>query len=828
VQRSSTWYFRFFLSLLSLSFGLFLASSTPPALIAASAQIDGLVIEQLAAQGTVRVLILLAETDAPTSDVQSAQIAQAQASVLAALPAADFQLHYRYQSTPALAGVVTAAGLDILRNQPAVRAVQVDQPGGAHLDRSVPALGADIVHTTYGFTGQGVTVAVLDTGIDTDHPDLAGSIVAQHCFLNGACQPGNSAESANAEDENGHGSHVAGIITSDGGVAGRGFAPDANIVAVRVLDASGSGFVSDWVAGLDWLYANLATQPVQIINMSLGTFALYPGNCDAQESVLTTAINQLHAAGVTIFASSGNQGSNSRLASPACNTNVIAVGATYDGDNGREPDAGSYQSGFGSSWPNCFDNPTSLQKITCFTNSNALLDIVAPGAPLESTFMGGGVATYWGTSQAAPTAAGIAALLLQADQSLTPAAIESLLKTSGQPVVDPKNNLQFPLINAHNAILNLLPKPPATLTLTAPITQLVGVATPFLVTVGPPSAAQPITYVWQASGQPAITHTGGLSDSVTFAWPTPGPQTVQVKAINAGGMVSTTHLITIKANALTGVAIAGPTVGSTGVTQTLTATSSPLAASQPITYVWQASGQPVITHRSGLSDSAAFVWSQPGLQTVQLKAINAGGVVSTTHLITIEANALTGVAIAGPTVGSTGVTQTLTATSSPLSVSLPITYVWQIDGQPSITHTNGISDPLVLLWTEPGIRPITVTASNAVSTVTATHQLSIALVAPVSVSITGPLTDATNLPVSFLANVQPISVSLPITYVWQATAQATVTHTHASTDRVQFTWPAAGPVTLTLTAMNRAGVVTDSHLVALIEEQRIYLPLIQR
>ncbi len=97
-----------------------------------------------------------------------------------------------------------------------------------------------------------------------------------------------------------------------------------------------------------------------------------------------------------------------------------------------------------------------------------------------------------------------------------------------------------------------------------------------------------------------------------------------------------------------------------------------------------------------------------------------------------------------------------------------------------------------------------------------------------SISITGPLTDATNLPVSFLANVQPISVSLPITYVWQATAQATVTHTHAITDSVQFTWSAIGPVTLTLTATNRAGTVTDSHLVVLIEEQRIYLPLIQR
>ena len=738
MQSSSTWHFRFFLSLLSLSFGLFLASSTPPALIAASAQIDGLVLEQLAAQGTARVLILLAETTAPMADVQSAQIAQTQASVLAALPAADFQLFYRYQSTPALAGVVTAAGLDILRNQPAVRAVQFDQPGGAHLDRSVPALGADIVHTTYGFTGQGVTVAVLDTGIDTDHPDLAGSIVGQHCFLSdNLCQPGNLAENDNAEDENGHGSHVAGIVTSDGVVAGKGFAPDANIVAVRMLDALGRGYVADWVAGLDWIYANLATQPVQIINMSLGTDLLYSSNCDAEQGVLTDVINQLHAAGVTIFASSGNQGSGSSLAAPACNTNVIAVGATYDGDNGREPDSGSY-SNFGNGWPNCVDNPTSLQKITCFTNSNALLDVVAPGAPIESTVIGGGVATYWGTSQASPTAAGVAALLLDADPSLTPAAIENTLKTTGQLVLDPKNNRQFPLINARNAILSLLPTPPTTLTLTAPLSGVTGVSTTFLAAVGPFSAAQPITYVWQASDQPVITHTGGLSDSVMFAWPTPGPQTVQVKAINAGGMVSTTHLITVEAKALTGVAIAGPTVGSTGVTQTLTATSSPLSASQPITYVWQ------------------------------------------------------------------------------------------IGGQPPITHTNGIIDPLDLLWTEPGIRPITVTASNAVSTVTATHQISIALVAPVSVSITGPLTDATNLPVSFLANVQPISVSLPITYVWQATAQATVTHTHAITDSVQFTWSAIGPVTLTLTATNRAGVVTDSHLVALVEEQRIYLPLIQR
>jgi hypothetical protein len=110
---------------------------------------------------------------------------------------------------------------------------------------------------------------------------------------------------------------------------------------------------------------------------------------------------------------------------------------------------------FGSSWPACADNPTSLQKITCFTNSAATMDIVAPGAQITATGLGGGTTTYWGTSQASPTAAGIAALMLQAQPALTPAQIETTLKTTGTPVTDAKNGLSFPLINALNAIISL-------------------------------------------------------------------------------------------------------------------------------------------------------------------------------------------------------------------------------------------------------------------------------------------------------------------------------------------------------------------------------------
>ncbi|MCC7160087.1 MAG: S8 family serine peptidase, partial [Ignavibacteria bacterium] len=294
-----------------------------------SAHMSDEVTQALVANGAARVLILLDDTgmaDPITAAQQGVTLAQVQASVLNTVTPAEFQLYRQYQAVPGLAGTVTATGLAKLRTNPAVRTIQLDHPGGAHLQESVPALGGDVVHNTYGITGRGVTVAVLDSGVDTDHPDLAADLVAQQCFTNGSCPPSNTTQSANAEDANGHGTHVTGIITSKGAVSGVGFAPAAKIVAVRVLDANGSGFVSDWIKGLDWVLTHLATTPVKIVNLSLGTFALYTGNCDAQEALMATAVAKLRVQGVTLFASSGNQGAADRIASPACNSGVIAVG----------------------------------------------------------------------------------------------------------------------------------------------------------------------------------------------------------------------------------------------------------------------------------------------------------------------------------------------------------------------------------------------------------------------------------------------------------------------------------------------------------------------
>ncbi len=417
-------------------------------------------VEALDATGQARVLIALHDPVAiNAADAErTSAVAEAQASVLTQLSTDDFKLSRQYTYVPGLAGTITQNGLKILRAHPLVASIQLDMPVVAHLKESVNALSANIVHENFDLTGRGVTVAVLDTGIDTDHPDLSDDIVAQHCFTDGDCPPYDTDESMSAEDEHGHGTNVTSIVTSNGTVSSVGFAPDADIVAVRVLDANGDGRSSDVVAGLDWIRSNLGTLNVDVINMSLGE-GTYFGNCDSQQSLLASAVSQLVNRGVVIFAATGNQGQATAINAPACITGVIAVGATYDSGLGREPDSGTYQSWFDIRWPACFDNPTSLHTITCFTNSNAMMDIVAPGSRITASGKDGGTSTYIGTSQASPTAAGIAALLLQENSDLTPADIETRLRTTGIMVTDPKNRLEFPAINALNAIPEELANP---------------------------------------------------------------------------------------------------------------------------------------------------------------------------------------------------------------------------------------------------------------------------------------------------------------------------------------------------------------------------------
>lgn len=690
------------------------ASAAPPAPVAALAVADE-VTQMVTTTGSARVLLLLGEDGAA---VTAAAVADLQTRLQQSVTAAEFQIYRQYQFVPGLAGVVTATGLEKLRVNPLVRAIQLDHPGGAHLQESLPAIRGDIVHTTYGITGRGVTVAVLDSGIDSDHPDLADDLIAQQCFTNRTCPPNNSSQSNSAEDQNGHGTHVAGVITAKGTVSGRGFAPNAKIVAVRVLDRSGSGFVSDWVAGLDWVRSQLTTTPVQIVNLSLGTFALYPNNCDQQEPLLTAAVALLRAKGVLIFASSGNQGSATRIAAPACNSGVIAVGATYDGNVGRQPSTGTYQTLFGGSWPACSDNTTTVQTITCFTNSNQQLDLLAPGAPILSAYLNGNTATYWGTSQASPTAAGVAALLLEKRPGLAPSAVETLLKTSGVPVTDPSNGLAFPLINALAAIQAITPITPTAVTVAGPLAGVTNIAYGFVATVTPLTVTTPLTYHWQATDLPAITTVGTQQSGYTFTWTTPGQKVVTVTARNAGVQVSASHTITIAAVAPTTAIIDGPSSLATGAIGTFRVTAAPITATTPITYHWQRANSPPVTHIGGLSDSILLAWATPGAQLITVTLENAAGQVTTSRTVIVALVAPLTVTLDAPLTTTVGLSTTVRAQVQPTSASLPITYTWQATGQPALIHTTGFQDVVLYHWSTPGPITISVQARNSAGVVT--------------------------------------------------------------------------------------------------------------
>ena len=394
----------------------------------------------------VRVVVAI---DAPVGKIQSLR-----ANVIDSLDSASGVETWGRRGR-AFSAEIDSSELEQLAGDPRVRAITIDNGGTGGLMQSMPLIGVDAVRAQ-GYDGSGAVVAVLDTGIDVANPDFAGRIAAQQCFCDnldgtGCCPNGRAIQSGEgaADDDHGHGTHVSGIIAGRGVSAPTGVAPGARIVAVKVLDASNSfrSFTQIYRA-LEWI---LEEHPeVRAINMSLGSYALYPGTCDdtAISLGLTDVIHELRKRGVLITASTGNQGSKNSLALPACIADVIGVGATYD-------TPGDY-SFFG-----CSDPGVEPRDVTCFTNSSDAVDIVAPGAPIVASRRGGGFTSFSGTSMAAPHVAGVIALMQQVSGGAIDAdTIERILETTGRNASDRLNGKTFPSLNAAAAI-DATPRPPA-------------------------------------------------------------------------------------------------------------------------------------------------------------------------------------------------------------------------------------------------------------------------------------------------------------------------------------------------------------------------------
>jgi len=409
---------------------------------------------QPAAPTSIRVVVALRPPASPAASREALVrgVSEVQARVLSRVARSGFVRTDRWTAVPALAGDVPPEGLLQLRADPEVLAADADVPGGGNLKESVPLVRADQAQAL-GLTGAGVTVAILDSGVDKTQADLSDAVVDERCFCANAngtgCCPDGSVEQTgpgSARDENGHGTNVTGIVAGRGRKAGVGVAPGVSVVAVRVLDRQNrfSG-TTQVVSGLDWILAN--HPEVKVVNMSLGTSALFPGVCDTAAAftrVLATAIDALKARGTTVFVSSGNDSSPTMMEAPACVAASVAVGAVFDANVGPR------------SLFACDDFTTKADQVTCFSNASPALDLLAPGAMVTSAGLGGGTSTYAGTSQASPHAAGGAALLLSADPTLSPAQIEAALKSTGVPVTDARNGGSWPRIDLLAAVRSVV------------------------------------------------------------------------------------------------------------------------------------------------------------------------------------------------------------------------------------------------------------------------------------------------------------------------------------------------------------------------------------
>jgi subtilisin family serine protease len=396
------------------------------------------VTNALAQEPSVRVIVSLRGGATGTRGGQGAggvaanQAAAAAAAdrVSAAVPAAEFAVAHRYRAVAALSGTASAAGVQALAAQPDVISVALDREVRADLAQAVPLIRADDAHNLLGVTGAGVVAAVIDSGIDTDHPMLADSIVYQACYVTA---PAVCPAAPNvAEDGLGHGTHVSGIITSNGPPIG--VAPGASIEAYKVLDDSGSGDLSGIMMAYDDIIMN--HPEVDLINMSLGFVVIGP--CEDLVPAFTEQIAATRAMGITTFASSGNNSYKQGLGYPACINDVVSVGAVYDANVG----------------PFSCDTTTAVDQVACFSNSNLGLDLLAPGATITSTYPGGGLATFSGTSMSSPMAVGVAALVLQGEPLLTPADLATRLKETGVPVADTANGVTTCRVNAYEVVIH--------------------------------------------------------------------------------------------------------------------------------------------------------------------------------------------------------------------------------------------------------------------------------------------------------------------------------------------------------------------------------------
>jgi subtilisin family serine protease len=482
----------------------------------------------IAATGTTEVLVVFDAQISGTDDEKRAQVQGGIDSITESLPEGSWSVAGETPTDPTANLIIDARALSVLQQRPGIRRVQSalhefypaevssaeELSSELWVSANLATMGASTPVTgawASGFKGAGKTIAVLDTGVQTDHPFLMNGTVqktvGEACFASAfgystTC-PGGASMSVSEPSKVGagapcpvdivigtqkectHGTHVAGIAVGGDGTGNSGIAPEASLISVQVFSykyatnriTSTTGDIDD---ALQWLYNRRADFPgLTAVNLSLGDGLLYTGFCNASEASTFSKVQQLLNVGIVTVVAAGNESRTTGVSAPACLSNVVTVSA-LTGGSGADLRAG-------------------------YANIGPQVNVFAPGT-LTSSIPCDGIAPMAGTSMATPAVSGAIAILRQGTVSDTVA----LLEDSGGLVT----GYTQPSVKLNNAIVGL-PGP------TGPVT---GVASGSQVavswTAGSPGSGTLSSYkVTAAPGGQSCT-TSGLTCTVTGLDPT--------------------------------------------------------------------------------------------------------------------------------------------------------------------------------------------------------------------------------------------------------------------------------------------------------------------
>ncbi|XGB39137.1 MAG: S8 family serine peptidase [Cyanobacteria bacterium LVE1205-1] len=356
--------------------------------------------------------LLPAAFDTPLTQVNSAQT-----RIINRLQTSKITGSRPIAGVPLVVVEATAKQLDQLVANGEIAELFEDRISYSSLDSSVPLIRAPQAWNL-GSRGGGTTVAILDTGVQSNHPFLAGRVIEEACYSSNLCPGGVESSTAVGSaipcvDICQHGTHVAGIAAgrASGSTTFNGVAPDASIFAIQVFTRFSNGlgaYDSDIIRGLTRVRDRATALNIVSANMSLGG-SRFTSNCDTQP--IKGVIDQLLNQRVATVIAAGNNGWRDGVSYPGCISSAITVGATTDSDT-----------------------------VASYSNVSSLVDLLAPGSSINSSISPSGFANYNGTSMAAPHVAGAFAVIRGLVPGATVGRMLTALQSTGKSIAVPGTN----------------------------------------------------------------------------------------------------------------------------------------------------------------------------------------------------------------------------------------------------------------------------------------------------------------------------------------------------------------------------------------------------